>query len=71
MLFKKKKQIEPKSSIEHVDGKEVLARTEYFQLYVIRLIDSNEILGTVLLTKTQQKILNESCNNQGIRFASY
>lgn len=49
------------------EGKEVLTKTEDFQLYAIRN-DDGEILGSILLTDSQVITLNESVNKAGIKF---
>lgn len=49
------------------EGKEVLTKTEDFQLYVIRN-DDGEILGSILLTDSQVITLNKSVNKAGIKF---
>ena len=49
------------------EGHDVLTKTEDFRLYVIRNTE-DDILGTVLLTEAQVKVLNQSCNQQGIKF---
>lgn len=71
MLFKKHKIQKVAETKIHVNdnGDEVLRKTEDFKLYVIRTIETDEILGTVLLTETQEAILNKSCNEQGIKFS--
>ncbi len=67
-LFKKSNKALQLSSIQTNDeGKKVLTKTEDFRLFVIRN-DDDAILGTVLLTEDQQSILNNSCNNHGIKF---
>lgn len=47
----------------------VLVKTENFRLYVIRKTDTDEIIGTVLLTEGQQSVLNTACNAEGIKFS--
>lgn len=49
------------------EGHDVLTKTEDFRLYVIRNTE-DDILGTVLLTEAQVEVLNQSCNQQGIKF---
>lgn len=49
------------------EGKEVLTKTEDFQLYAIRN-DDGEILGSILLTDSQVITLNKSVNKAGIKF---
>lgn len=49
------------------EGKEVLTKTEDFQLYAIRN-DDGEILGSILLTNSQVITLNKSVNKAGIKF---
>jgi hypothetical protein len=65
-LFKKKK-VSSLAEIREKDGHKVLTKTEDFRLYVIR-DNSDEILGTILLTEGQQNVLNKSINDQGIHF---
>lgn len=69
MLFKKVRKVQATKIVANDQGEEVLRKTEDFQLYVIRTVETDEILGTVLLTESQENILNASCNEQGIKFS--
>lgn len=66
-MFKLRKIIKPDKIRTNENGKEVLTKTEDFQLYAIRNND-DEILGTILLTDAQVQILNGSVNKAGIKF---
>lgn len=63
----KLRRIKPDEIRKNNDGKEVLTKTEDFQLYAIRNED-DEILGSILLTDAQVKILNGSIGKVGIKF---
>lgn len=63
----KLRRIKPDQIRTNENGKEVLTKTEDFQLYAIRNND-DEILGTILLTEAQVQILNGSVNKAGIKF---
>lgn len=63
----KLRRIKPDEIRKNNDGKEVLTKTEDFQLYAIRN-ESDEILGSILLTDAQVKILNGSIGQVGIKF---
>lgn len=67
-MFKLRRLV-PDTIRKNEEGKEVLTKTEDFQLYIIRNV-FDDVLGTVLLTEAQSKILNESCNAQGIKFTT-
>lgn len=67
-MFKLRRLV-PDTIRKNEEGKEVLTKTEDFQLYIIRNND-DDVLGTVLLTEAQSKILNGSCNAQGIKFTT-
>lgn len=63
----KLRMLKPDQIRTNEKGKEVLTKTEDFQLYAIRN-DDDEILGTILLTEAQVQILNGSVNKAGIKF---
>lgn len=63
----KLRMLKPDQIRTNENGKEVLTKTEDFQLYAIRNND-DEILGTILLTEAQVQILNGSVNKAGIKF---
>ena len=63
----KLRRIKPDKIRTNENEKEVLTKTEDFQLYAIRNND-DEILGTILLTDAQVQILNGSVNKAGIKF---
>lgn len=65
-MFKLKK-IRADAIRTNEEGKEVLTKTEDFQLYAIRN-DDGEILGSILLTDSQVITLNKSVNKAGIKF---
>ncbi len=65
-MFKKDKVLHQKSEITEHDGKTVLAKTDYFLLYIITKNDA--IIGTILLTEAQAAVLNDTCKPHGIEF---
>ena len=49
-------------------GKSALTKTDDFYLCAIRSENEEKLLGVVLLTEAQRKILNASINDEGIKF---